>query len=170
MNRASTASHRSARPASIVPATEHQNEKQTLSLIAASVTTLLIATTAFASGAGKPASAHIRHGNLNLSNDAGDARLYARLRSAANPVSEYSTLSNVTNQTCAVRSLNDAVAAIDNLRRTALHVRDGLTGPVAGRGCSPAWAGEARRRMPSRVRCGRGDATRFRGSLRHPLR
>ena len=96
---------------------------KTLSLFAASAATLLFATTAFASGAGEQPSAHVRYDDLNLSNDAGVAHLYARLRSAANQVCEYSTFRNVTDQSCAVGALDEAVVSIGNPRLTALHVR-----------------------------------------------
>lgn len=93
------------------------------SLIAASVAALTIASAASAAGADDFSSVRVRYADLNLSNEAGAAHLYARLRNAANQVCEYTSFRNVVDQGCAATALNGAVTAVGNARLTALHLR-----------------------------------------------
>jgi UrcA family protein len=96
---------------------------KTLSLIAASIATLSLAGTALAAGTGELATARVRYDDLNLSNDAGVASLYARLRHAASQVCESSPSRDLVDQSCVAKALDGAVAEVDNGRLTALHQR-----------------------------------------------
>ena len=95
---------------------------KTLSLIAASIASLALASTALAAGAGELPTARVRYGDLNLSSDAGVAALYSRLRHAAKQVCMYSSY-RISDPACVSTALNDAVAKVANGRLTMLHER-----------------------------------------------
>jgi len=106
---------------------------KTLTLIAAGVAALSIASVAIAADTGAPPVARVRYGDLNLSNDAGVAHLYARLRHAADQVCELGSFRDIVDQGCATQALDAAVAAVGNERLTALHARSAGS-PPAGAG------------------------------------
>lgn len=95
--------------------------RRTLTLLAACVASLALTGAAFATDLAQPRSTRVGYADLNLANDAGVAHLYARLRSAANQVCDYSSPTALIAQDCAAKALDDAVAAIDNGKLTALH-------------------------------------------------
>jgi UrcA family protein len=95
---------------------------KTVSLIAASIATLSVASAALAADTGELRSTgRVRYGDLNLASDAGVAHLYARLQSAANRVCESTSFPDVIDHRCAAQALDGAVAAVGNDRLTALH-------------------------------------------------
>jgi len=109
-------------------------KSKTLTLIAAGIATLSVAGSAFAAPIGEPMTARVRYGDLNLSNDAGVAHLYARLRHAASDVCQVASFRDLVDQQCASAALDNAVASVDNVKLTALHVRTSGTAQVASNG------------------------------------
>lgn len=103
---------------------------KSLVLLAAGVVGLAAGSGAYASDVVNVPSVRVNYADLNLANDAGVTRLYARLKSAAKQVCVFSAMPTQAESSCTARALNQAVASVDNERLAALHgqVRQTATG------------------------------------------
>lgn len=83
--------------------------------------------TATAASAAPAQSVRISYADLNLTHAAGVAALYSRLRHAAsavcNPSDTIDSRAAISYRDCAARALDEAVAAVNEPKLTAVHMR-----------------------------------------------
>lgn len=94
---------------------------KSLVLLAAGVVGLAAGSGAYASDVVSLPSVRVNYADLNLANDAGVTRLYARLKSAAKQVCAFSAMPTQSDSGCMNRALNQAVASVGNDRLAELH-------------------------------------------------
>jgi len=94
---------------------------KSLVLLGAGVVGLAAGSGAYANDVVSLPSVRVSYADLNLSNDAGVTRLYARLKSAAKQVCELTAMPTQAESGCMTRALNQAVASVGNERLAELH-------------------------------------------------
>ncbi len=96
-----------------------------LAIIAAGLGGLLLASSAFAAAAGDAPSVRVSYSDLDLTQDAGVERLYARLRRAANQVCDSADNRDLAafarRESCVRHALDRAVDDVHSARLTARH-------------------------------------------------
>ena len=96
---------------------------KTLVFLAATAASLMMGSIALADEAAPRREAHVAYADLNLSNDAGVTRLYARLKNASTEVCAAPTAAPRLDKRCETRALDQAVADVHNDRLSSLHQR-----------------------------------------------
>lgn len=94
---------------------------RSLVLLAAGLVGLAAGAGAHAAEVTYAPTVHVNYADLNLANDAGVTRLYARLRWAAKQVCEFSVMPTHSESNCTVHALDQAVATVGSERLNELH-------------------------------------------------